>query len=158
VTIVPETQLQTNWCWATCARMVARATGPAPPEQCVIAGQFLHAAGCCTNGANEPCNKPLDARLIPQLYSAFKMVAVPLASAGQVTEPIVRQALQAGPLVQLLLDLSSTFHYALLTGVTNDSYAVVDPRYGAFPASWSDLSSGYGQGSLAAAWRLHAQT
>jgi hypothetical protein len=156
VTVVFEKQQQTNWCWATCVRMVALADGSSPPEQCAIVSHFLGVTGCCADGASDVCNQPLDAKLIPRLYNAFALAADPLAPGGAVTETIVRQALQVGPLVQLLLDLGSTYHYTLLTGTAAGGYAVVDPNYGASTASWALISSGFDQGgSVSAAWRVH---
>ena len=156
MTIVPETQAQSNWCWATCVRMVAQAAGSSPPEQCAIVNQFLSRSDCCVNGASEACDKPLEATRIPLLYSAFALVANALEPGGAVTEPIVRQALQAGPVVQLLLDLGSAYHYTLLTATTAGGYDVVDPLYGPFTNTWAYIASGFDQGgSVSAAWRVH---
>jgi hypothetical protein len=79
-----------------------------------------------------------------------------LAPGTPVAEPIVRKALQAGPVVQLLLDLGTTYHYMLLTGTAPAGYAVVDPLYGTFIDTWASISTGYDQGgALSAAWRVH---
>ncbi len=135
--------------------MAASASARAAPAQCVIAGQFLGASGCCVNGSSPQCNQTLPEDSVGALFSSLGLTAatIPLSSRALV------QALSAGGLVLLMFDLGNAFHYALLTGydAVEAIFRAADPRYGEFPASADQIASGYGQGSLVRAWRITSQ-
>ena len=138
--------------------MAASAFGIVAAEQCRLATQFLPgASGCCNNGSSTACNQPLGERAIPALYSAVGLAADALMSSpsSPLVAPTIRAALANG-LALLMLDVGTGFHFVLVDGVTGDTFDVADPHYiDPVPASWDDLSSAYGNGAIAQAWRIH---
>ena len=60
--------------------------------------------------------------------------------------------------IETMLDVGTGFHFVLVDGVTGDTFDVADPHYlDPVPASWNDLSSAYGNGTIAQAWRIHSR-
>jgi hypothetical protein len=137
--------------------MAASAFGVTAPEQCELATQFLPGAvACCTNGSSETCNQALDERAIPALYSAVRLVADAFGPPGTaITEPAVRTAIANG-IALLMLDVTTGFHFVLIDSVTGPTFDVADPKYpNPVAAGWDDVSTAYGNGKIAQAWRVH---
>jgi Papain-like cysteine protease AvrRpt2 len=154
-----ETQQQTNWCWAACLRMAASAFDITAPDQCTLATQFLPGASdCCSDGSTDACNQALDEHEIPNLYSSIALVADALASSGApITEAMVRMAASHG-FALLMLDLGTAFHFVVVESVNGPTFQVADPNpdfSDAIAVGWNDLKTGYGNGNIAQAWRVH---
>jgi hypothetical protein len=152
-----EKQKQSNWCWAACLRMAASAFGTIAPEQCTLALQFIPGAvGCCADGSTEACDKPLDERAVPALYSSSSLVADALGPAGTaVGEAAVRMAVANG-LALLMLDVGTGFHFVLVDAVSGSTFELADPHFiEPVRTGWDQVGTAYGNGGIAQAWRVH---
>lgn len=151
-----ESQQQDNWCWAACFRMACSFFGLQVGQQCVIAGRFLGQTGCCPPGNNADCDKTLDDTRIPTLYSSAGLTAT---TTTPFSDAAFQQALSQNRLVLLMLQFPSAFHFVLLSKFDSArGYIVDDPKYpAAFPATYGQIASAYGQGAIASAWTLGSQ-
>ncbi|GAC1547327.1 MAG: hypothetical protein NVS2B17_31500 [Candidatus Velthaea sp.] len=149
--LVLEFQEQNNWCWAACARMGALVFGKGATRQCEIVNQSLNIQTCCADGSSAACDRTLEDKAVPALYTSFGLAADTMG----MDEASIRVALSNSNLVLMLLNLQVAYHYALLYGTDGPEFLVADPKYGKFTANYNQLATGYGKGSLATTWTIH---
>jgi hypothetical protein len=57
-----------------------------------------------------------------------------------------------------MLDVGTGFHFVLVEAVSGAAYTIADPHYiNPVQTDWGTVSSAYGNGSIAQAWRVHTR-
>ena len=67
----PELQEQTEWCWATCLKMVLEKNGDSSKHQCDFANAAYELTGCCLAPSSSLCNSPLPVLQYSQEYNRY---------------------------------------------------------------------------------------
>lgn len=150
LTVVHETQQQSNWCWIACCRMAASGFGIVALEQCEIAQIALGVLSCCPAGSNRECDRTLDAPKVPTFYQSQRMHA----SVMPVSDQMFQSSLSIGSLVLVMLDYPSGYHFVLATAFGSGTYTINDPKLdGPYQATFSDLEN-LPSATMDTAWRV----
>jgi hypothetical protein len=63
---------------------------------------------------------------------------------------------EANGVALLMLDVGTGFHFVLVDAISGDTFELADPHYiDPVTTNWSEVSTAYGNGRIAQAWRIH---
>jgi hypothetical protein len=154
--IPPVRQEQTNWCWATCARMTAAYYDNDLPRQCDFANWLFKRSACCQDGSSVACNQPATDAQIVAVYSQWGI------SCTYALAQVSYAALQGQIATNYPVEVGWTWtggggHVVLLVGCTRDAtgeYVYInDPWTGAQSLmTYAAMQNGQGHGIWDATW------
>jgi hypothetical protein len=138
-------QSEDYWCWAACGEMIFPLLGKPVITQCNFASGQFGLVCCPSPGAPRGC----DLGCWPD--DAYPPRGLPTtATSSMLSLSNVQSELSAGRPVQVCYQwaTSNATHVAVIVGEhPNGDFEVLDPWFGAGPRSFSQIQSGYGQGS-----------
>ncbi|HXD93082.1 MAG TPA: C39 family peptidase [Bacteroidia bacterium] len=157
---VPEIlQVQTEWCWATCATMVVHFYGSPNANKCDFANWLFTQTTCCINPDSNNCNQGCQTDDIKKVYSQW---GIESTINGSVTSNILVAEIDANRPIEVRFAWDDGYggysggHVVLVVGYENspspDTFLVNDPWYGQGFHNYNELMTAYGKGVWSNTW------
>ncbi len=119
--IAPQLQEQTEWCWATCLKIVLEANGVAGKHQCDFPNAAFSLTGCCLAPSSSMCNSPIPIVQFATEYNRYGFRAN--YQAGSLSFIALQNELNAGNPIQIGIIWKGGYgagHALLITGWDQD--------------------------------------
>jgi len=158
-------QTVTNWCWATCATMLARFYG-GTITICEAATKLIPNDGCCSGAPEEgsfdrfwnkgACNRTCTVDEVGELHGYLGLVSK--RSAGQISlSDLAQEIVVNGRPIEVAYSwFGGGGHVAIVRGIDADTQAVYIndpwPDYGQTVVPFQELRTAYGKGTWFQTW------